>query len=88
MKLDDKFTFEGMSHNTLTQGGLVYHSVSGYKPATFFDRPFLRTGSNEQGKIVRLDIFESMVVYPKTPRMVIEVVSAENESLHHNAGAK
>lgn len=93
MKLDDKFKMETLSHQNLIDGGMRFHPVSGYKPNSYFDRPFLRLGTWADMTPVVIDVFDSMLTYPKKPKMVIETLALQDQThllktIHYNVGAK
>jgi len=72
MKLKDKFDIDSLSHKKLIDGGMTFHSISGYKPNSYFDQPFLRLGTLTDLTPVTIDIFDSMVTYPGKPKIIIE----------------
>ena len=86
MQLNTKFTLDKLDHQAMIDGGFEFFSLSGYKPATYFDRAFIRLGS-EKGVVKRIELFESMSSYPGRPKMIIEVPGAP-EGLNYNVGTK
>ncbi|MDG1950002.1 MAG: hypothetical protein P8J32_04250 [bacterium] len=85
MQLNEQFEFDKLDHQAMIDGGFTFFSISGYKPATYFDRAFFRLGS-ENGVVKRVELFESMPFFPGKPKMIIEVPGAP-ESLSFNVGA-
>lgn len=74
MELKEEFKLKNITSKSLEENGMVFHSTSGYKPATFFDSPFLKVIYNGSGKAVRLEMFDSIENKYKKPSLVVELV--------------
>lgn len=85
MQLNKQFELDKLNHQTMIDGGFSFHTISGYKPATYFDRAFLRLGS-QNNTVKRIEMFDSMLGYPGKPKMIIEVPGAPQE-LDYNVGS-